>query len=83
MTVKQSTKQQSPGCLLWQAPKDPQILTPGTHEYDLRWQQRLYKCGEGQAPEIGEIMLGHLGASSMELQVSFLEEGREGPEMVM
>lgn len=40
----------------------------------------MYKCGEGQAPETGEIMLGHLGASSMELQVSFLEEGREGPE---
>lgn len=27
-----------------------------------------------------EIMLGHLGASLMELQVSLLEEGREGPE---
>lgn len=25
-------------------------------------------------------MLGHLGASLMELQVSLLEEGREGPE---
>lgn len=33
-----------------------------------------------QAPESGEIMLGHLGASLMELQVSLLQEGREGPE---